>query len=154
MHTLSWGMLRLTLLKLFFIAAFLVMVNFTCPEVGCKASFPTIRGLNQHRQSCIYSQDDSSFLDGDAALARLNEKRARKRQKLNPPDENQASSSTSVEHSGLGMSQVDLFICSLFYFQVELMNSIDVCCSFRLEPTVRTHGYRRFGPRTCTGRCS
>ena len=106
----SWGMLCLILLKLFFIAVFLAMVNFTCPEAGCKASFPTIWGLNQHFQTCIYSlysQDNSSFLDRDSALACLNEKWAQKCQKLNPPDENQASSSTSIEHSDPSMSQID-----------------------------------------------
>lgn len=45
-----------------------------------------MRGLNQHRQQCPFAQDESVPLSGTNALARLNEKRARKRQRLNPPD--------------------------------------------------------------------
>ncbi|KAF8952927.1 hypothetical protein BDZ97DRAFT_2083025 [Flammula alnicola] len=59
---------------------------FPCPEPGCDLSFSSARGLNQHRQKCAYAQDDSLPLGGANALARLNEKRARKRQRLNPPD--------------------------------------------------------------------
>ena len=34
------------------------------------------------------------------------------------------------------------------------MSSLDVWCSFQLNPTVWTHGYWKFRPRTCTKRCS
>jgi len=74
-----------TFIKLLFLAVLAVML-FTCPESGCNLSFTSARGLNQHRQQCIYAQDESLTLGGASALARLNEKRAKKRQRLNPPD--------------------------------------------------------------------
>ncbi|KDR69150.1 hypothetical protein GALMADRAFT_230924 [Galerina marginata CBS 339.88] len=94
-----------TIFKLFFLAVFFVML-FSCPENGCSLSFPSTRGLNQHRQQCPFAQDEAVPLSSADALARLNEKRARKRRRLNPPEPPDLPEETAGP-SGLG-NETDL----------------------------------------------
>ena len=102
-----------TIFKLFFLLVLVVML-FPCPENGCTVSFSSMRGLNQHRQQCPFAQDESVPLSGTNALAHLNEKRARKRQRLNPPELPDPPEETAGP-SGLSADVcLSLFHCRVF----------------------------------------
>jgi hypothetical protein len=61
---------------------------FTCPEVGCTQAFSTERGLTIHRYKCAFAEEGIGT-SASEALKKLEEKRARKRQKthqLEVPD--------------------------------------------------------------------
>lgn len=54
---------------------------FACPEVGCTQVFPTERGLSIHRHNCAFAEEEIGT-SASEALKKLEEKRARKRQKI------------------------------------------------------------------------
>lgn len=57
---------------------------FACPEVGCNQNFSTDRGLTIHRHNCTFAEEGIGV---DEALKKLEEKRARKRQKIHQLEE-------------------------------------------------------------------
>jgi hypothetical protein len=96
---------------LFLVVSAVTVMLFACPEAGCNLSFSSTRGLNQHRQQCIYAQDESLPLSGTDALAILNERRAKKRRRINPP-ELPEDSQMSV---AAGSSNIGHEVRSIFY---------------------------------------
>ena len=52
---------------------------FSCPEAGCNQFFSTERGLTIHRHNCAFAEEGIGV---NEALKKLEEKRARKRQKI------------------------------------------------------------------------
>lgn len=62
---------------------------FACPEVGCTQVFSSERGLAIHRHNCAFAEEGIGT-SASEALKKLEEKRARKRQKtcqLDVPEE-------------------------------------------------------------------
>jgi hypothetical protein len=55
---------------------------FACPEVGCTRVYPTERGLAHHRHNCAFTEEEGIGASASEALEKLEEKRARKRQKI------------------------------------------------------------------------
>ena len=58
---------------------------FACPEVGCSQVFSSERGLTVHRHNCSFAEEEIGTSASDA-LKKLEEKRARKRQKIRQLD--------------------------------------------------------------------
>jgi hypothetical protein len=58
---------------------------FACPELGCTQSFFSERGLTVHRHNCAFAEEEIGASASDA-LKKLEEKRARKRQKIRQHD--------------------------------------------------------------------
>jgi hypothetical protein len=58
---------------------------FACPEVGCTQTFSTERGLTIHRHICAFAEEGLGT-SASEALKKLEEKRARKRQKTHQPE--------------------------------------------------------------------
>ena len=58
---------------------------FACPEQGCTQSFSSGRGLTLHRHNCAFGEEEMGESASDA-LRKLEEKRARKRQKTRQHD--------------------------------------------------------------------
>jgi len=54
---------------------------FACPELGCTQFFSSERGLTVHRHNCPFSEEEIGT-SASLALKKLEEKRARKRQKI------------------------------------------------------------------------
>jgi hypothetical protein len=54
---------------------------FACPEVGCSQVYPTDRGVTLHRHNCVFAEEGIGT-SACEALKKLDEKRARKRQKI------------------------------------------------------------------------
>lgn len=61
---------------------------FACPEVGCTQVFSSERGLTVHRHNCAFAEEENQEMGTSAshALKKLEEKRARKRQKIRQLD--------------------------------------------------------------------
>jgi len=58
---------------------------FACPEVGCAQVFSSERGLTIHRHNCAFAEEGIGT-SASEALKKLEEKRARKRQKIRQLD--------------------------------------------------------------------
>lgn len=60
---------------------------FACPELGCSQFFSSERGLTVHRHNCAFAEEEIQIgTSASDALKKLEEKRARKRQKIRQHD--------------------------------------------------------------------
>ena len=69
------------------VTPFCFNIMFACPEVGCTQVFSSERGLTVHRHNCAFAEEDSEMgTSASDAVKKLEEKRARKRQKIRQLD--------------------------------------------------------------------
>ena len=62
-------------------------IMFACPELGCSQFFSSERGLTVHRHNCAFAEEEIQIgTSASDALKKLEEKQARKRQKIRQHD--------------------------------------------------------------------